>query len=117
MRISEASERTGIPSRLLRYYEDQGLLTPGRNSSGYRDYSDEDLATAARIRQLLAAGLSTATIGSVLPCLADRDGLLTPVCSDLVAQLREERERIVESIDALAASRDALGRVIEAADA
>lgn len=117
MKISEASARTGIAARLLRYYEDQGLLRPGRNGSGYREYTEDDLAVAARIRQLLAAGLGTETIRTVLPCLEERDGRLTPVCDNLVAELREERQRIVESIDALAASRDALGRVIDAADA
>jgi len=114
MRISEASERTGIPARLLRYYEDQDLLRPERNSSGYRDYSENDLATARHIRQLLDAGLGTAAIGTVLPCLVERAGQLAPTCSDLVEELREEQARIISAIDALTASRDAIGKVIAA---
>ncbi|MGW0432833.1 MerR family transcriptional regulator [Micromonospora sp. NPDC003197] len=114
MRISEAARRTGIPARLLRYYEEQGLLHPQRNTSGYRDYSDDDLAAAKRIRQLLDAGLSTAIIGVVLPCLTERAGQLVPICSELVDDLRREQTRIVTAIDALAASRDAIGKVIAA---
>ncbi|MDN3460895.1 MerR family transcriptional regulator [Rhodococcus sp. APC 3903] len=88
MRISEAVERTGVSARLLRYYEEQGLLSPGRNASGYRDYSETDVEMARRIRQLLDAGLSTATIGTVLPCLTERAGQLAPICADLVEDLR-----------------------------
>lgn len=114
MRISGAAERTGIPARLLRYYEEQGLLHPERNISGYRDYTEADLAAAGRIRQLLDAGLSTATIGTVLPCLTERAGQLAPICSELVDELRHEQARIVTAIDALTASRDAIGKVIAA---
>ena len=67
MRISEAASRATVSSRLLRYYEEQGLLSPDRNISGYRDYTEEDLAVIARIRYLLDAGLSTDTIRTILP--------------------------------------------------
>lgn len=78
MRISQISERTGIPARLLRYYEEQGLLAPARNASGYRDYDDRDVEVARRVRLLLDAGLSTATIRTVAPCLIERAGRLAP---------------------------------------
>lgn len=114
MRISEAAQQSGIPARLLRYYEEQHLLTPARTTAGYRDYSEDDIAAARRIRQLLDAGLSTATIRDVLPCLADRDGQLAPICPELVEDLRREQQRIEGAIDALTASRDAISRVISA---
>ncbi|GAB3481948.1 MerR family transcriptional regulator [Nocardiopsis coralliicola] len=114
MRISEAAERTGIPTRLLRYYEEQQLLAPSRNASGYRDYTEADIAAARRIRRLLDAGLSTATIRTVLPCLDERSGRLTPVCANTISDLRREQDRIEASIDALTASRDAIKAVIAA---
>lgn len=114
MRISEAARRTGIPARLLRYYEEQGLLSPGRNTSGYRNYTEADIATAARIRQLLDAGLGTAAISTVLPCLTESAGQLIPTCPDLLDDLRHEQARIVAAIDALTASCEAIGRVIAA---
>ncbi|WP_416967898.1 MerR family transcriptional regulator [Streptomyces sp. 4F14] len=115
MRIGELSRRTGVHERLLRYYEEQGLLCPARRPSGYREYTDDDVDTVRRIRSLLAAGLSTSTIGAILPCLRDTPGGLVPTCSDLVADLHRERERIAGSIAELQASLGALERVIAAA--
>jgi DNA-binding transcriptional MerR regulator len=80
VRISEVVEHSGVPARLLRYYEEQGLLNPLRNPSGYRDYTDQDIELVRRIRHLLDAGLSTATIRTVLPCLTDQAGRLAPIC-------------------------------------
>ena len=114
MRISQISERTGIPARLLRYYEEQGLLAPARNASGYRDYDDRDVEVARRVRLLLDAGLSTATIRTVAPCLIERAGRLAPLRAEIIDDLKREQARIEASIMTLAASRDAIGAVIAA---
>jgi len=42
--IGELSCRTGVPARLLRYYEEQDLLHPERDSNGYRRYGAADVA-------------------------------------------------------------------------
>ncbi|TVT23543.1 MerR family transcriptional regulator [Amycolatopsis rhizosphaerae] len=115
MRIGELSRSSGVSPRLLRYYEEQGLLRPQRRPSGYREYLSTDVAVVRRIRGLLAAGLSTATIASVLPCIREDGERLVPTCPDLVAQLRRERERIDQAIDELTTSRQILDSVITAA--
>ncbi|SEG81747.1 DNA-binding transcriptional regulator, MerR family [Thermomonospora echinospora] len=117
MRIGEMVRRTGVSERLLRYYEEQGLLAPTRLSSGYRVYNDADVDTVRRIRTLLAAGLSTTTIAQVLPCVRDDGPNLAPVCPDLVATLRRERERIAHAIKNLQVSQDMLDAVIAAGPA
>ncbi|QFG20752.1 MerR family transcriptional regulator [Actinomadura sp. WMMB 499] len=114
MRIGEMVRRSGVSERLLRYYEQQGLLAPTRLPSGYRVYRDADVATVRRIRTLLAAGLSTATIARVLPCVRDDGPDVVPVCTDLVADLRRERERIARTIEDLRTSQDMLDTVIAA---
>ncbi|MFR9793395.1 MerR family transcriptional regulator [Streptomyces sp. MB22_4] len=114
MRIGEMVRRTGVGERLLRYYEERGLLAPERLPSGYRVYGERDVETVRRIRVLLAAGLTTDTIARVLPCVREEGERLVPVCPDLVAELRRERERISRAIDDLQASRGMLDRVIEA---
>src|SRR5918997_5505513 len=69
VRIGELSRRTGVSERLLRYYEEQDLLRPRRRPSGYREYDESAVVTVLHIRNLLAAGLSTATIADLLPCM------------------------------------------------
>lgn len=53
MKINEVEERVGITKRNIRYYEKEGLLSPGRNSeNGYRDYADEDVETLKKVKLL-----------------------------------------------------------------
>ncbi|WP_245607312.1 MerR family transcriptional regulator [Pseudonocardia spinosispora] len=114
LRIGELSRRSGVSQRLLRYYEEQGLLTPSRRPSGYREYPMSSVATVRRIRGLLAAGLSTSTIATVLPCIRDDGERLVPTCPGLVADLAREKARIDGAIADLTASRDVLAQVIAA---
>ena len=114
MRMGEFSRRTGVSQRLLRYYEEQGLLEPSRRPSGYREFEEEDVATVRGIRMLLGAGLSTATIAELMPCMVDDGQILAPACSGMLPDLNRERERINEAVAGLLAARDALDAVIAA---
>src|SRR5271157_4910511 len=58
MKIAEVSEKFGISSDTLRYYERIGLIWPvNRNSSGIRDYSEIDLRRVDFIKCMRSAGL------------------------------------------------------------
>jgi DNA-binding transcriptional MerR regulator len=115
MRIGELSRRTGVSQRLLRYYEEQGLLTPARLPSGYRVYADSDVLRVSHVRTLLAAGLSTETIADVLPCMGvEGERLIASVCQELVDELMVERDRISRSIRALQDAQSALDTIISA---
>lgn len=53
MKINEVEERVGITKRNIRFYEKEGLLTPGRDSdNGYRDYTERDVEELKRIKLL-----------------------------------------------------------------
>jgi DNA-binding transcriptional MerR regulator len=97
---------------MLRYYEQQGLLEPVRRPSGYREYPESAVGTVRRIRALQAAGLPIATIATVLPCVRDDGERLVPTCANLIAELRQERERLDRAIGDLTTSRDLLDVVI-----
>lgn len=101
MRIKELSERTGVPARLLRYYEEQGLLSPRRQENGYRDYDEPLVARVEQIRSLLNAGMTTEIIRAVLPCLAEAASSQYPA-PDFVNRVREERDRMAARLDNLA---------------
>jgi len=53
MRINEVEQAVGITKKNIRFYEQEGLLTPSRNlSNGYRDYSQADIDTLRQIKLL-----------------------------------------------------------------
>lgn len=57
MTIGEFSGRTGISAYTLRYYEQKGLIRVARDSSGRRDYSEEDVEWARFIKRLKDTGM------------------------------------------------------------
>jgi len=116
MRIGDLAHETGVSRRLLRYYEEQGLLTPVRSVNGYREYAEADIATVRQIRAMLAAGLPTAVIARVLHCVGGDDELLVPYgCPTLIEDLRRERGRITETISQLQSSQAMLDAILDAA--
>ena len=53
MKINEVEQLVGISKRNIRFYEKEGLLSPGRNAdNGYRDYGEEDVETLRKIKLL-----------------------------------------------------------------
>jgi DNA-binding transcriptional MerR regulator len=116
MFIGELSRQSGVSTRGLRYYEEQGLLHPLRRASGYREFDASDVDTVRRIRVLLAAGLSTDLIREVLPCMADEGTILAPTCEEMAQDLKRERERMSRSIEELKAAHAMLDSIIHAGE-
>ena len=116
MKIGELAERSGVAPRLLRYYEEQGLLRPGRGENGYRDYPEAAVDRVAQIRGLIDAGLPTAIIRDMLPCL-DGPRALHPqsVDAEMAARLRAERDRMDSRIGCLTRNREAIDAYLAAA--
>ncbi|MGG5342583.1 MerR family transcriptional regulator [Enterococcus sp. AZ192] len=52
MKISELSKLTGVKKETIRYYESIGLLTPDRNTNGYRKYTEQELKDLSFILKL-----------------------------------------------------------------
>jgi DNA-binding transcriptional MerR regulator len=113
--IGELSRRTGVGAHLLRYYEAQGLLEPGRGTNGYREYTEDAVLVVIQIRALLEAGLSTEDIGYLLPCATGVGPDLEP-CAALVDMLRDRLREINGRIDTLTQSRQALLRYLHATE-
>jgi DNA-binding transcriptional MerR regulator len=115
MRIGALARETGVSGRLLRYYEEQGLLRPVRLANGYREYTESDITTVSHIRTLLAAGLPTVVIAQVLPCVHDDGQRLIPSpCPGMINHLKREHARIAATITQLAAAQQALDNLLAA---
>ena len=107
MKIGELSRRTGVSVRMLRYYEAEGLFTPQRTGSGYRDYGPAEEETVRRIKMLGAAGMTLETIRQLLPCVKNNDPEFTP-CNNLRRLLAQQVGLIDERIETLSQSRTIL---------
>ncbi|MFI1352365.1 MerR family transcriptional regulator [Streptomyces sp. NPDC020898] len=116
MLIGELSRRTGVVARLLRYYEEQGLLSPDRDSSGYRVYAPDAPHVVARIRGMLAAGLTTDAIREMLPCATDTGPGIDP-CPDVLRTMAAHLERMDADIAGLRSRRAALAELRDATEA
>ena len=58
MKINEVEALVGITKKNIRFYEEQGLLSPKRNAeNSYREYGDEEVQTLLRIKLLRKLGI------------------------------------------------------------
>lgn len=112
MQIGEIAARSGISVRMLRYYETEGLLTPARGKSGYRDYSEADLEEACRIRQLADAGLTIEAMHDLLPCVISPEPRFHP-CDNLRARLAGEIEKLDRKLSDIKRSRELISGYLE----
>jgi DNA-binding transcriptional MerR regulator len=115
VRIGELAALTNVPARLLRYYEEQGLLAPDRAANGYRDYAEHLIGRVEQIRGLLEAGVPTRIIKQMLPCLDSPCTIhITDADADLIANLERERDRMTARIDCLTKNRDSIDAYLTA---
>ena len=67
MNIGQAAKASGVSAKMIRYYEQTGLIPAAdRKDSGYRDYSDTDVHMLRFIRRARDLGFSVAEIGDLL---------------------------------------------------
>lgn len=105
MRIGELAEASGVSPRSLRYYESQGLIGSERTSGGWRDFDASMIERVVMIQHLFAAGLRSATIYEILPCLeaplAERTGVMELLLAQEVDRLEAKRRDIDRELDTL----------------
>lgn len=73
MNIGQAAERSGLPTKTIRYYEDIGLLKPARRANGFRDYGDKDIHELRFIARARGLGFSVEECRHLLELYRDKD--------------------------------------------
>lgn len=114
MRIGELATRTGVTTRLIRYYEQQDLLEADRAANGYRTYTEAHVERVSRVAGLVQAGIPTRLVKILLDAedAAERED---PTCPREVAQqLATELVGVQARIDCLTRSRDSIRRFLTA---
>ena len=90
--IGEVAARFDLATHVLRYWEDEGLLAPRRDVSGYRRYGPDEVVRIAVILRNQVAGMTLEQIAALLD--ADRPGRRAVLEAHLRAL--DERERELE---------------------
>jgi DNA-binding transcriptional MerR regulator len=114
MTIGALSRRTSVPVKVLREYEDLGLIyTVGRSAGNYRLFDEEALWCVGVVGGLRALGLTLAEIQALATAYLARTGEpMGPRLADILQAVRErtaarvaELNRLLERIDQFTASR------------
>ena len=95
MKINELEDLLGVSKATIRYYEDQGLVTPQRSENGYREYSDEDVQLFQKIIVLRKLGLSMTELRDLIDGKAELDDVL----SYNIEKLRTRQDEIASAIE------------------
>ncbi len=109
VKIGDVAKAIGAQPRMLRYYEQQGLIAASRSMNGYRDYSEEQIEHARHVRALVEAGLSSRMIKIVLDIESPETQDHTAASHRTLAEELAQELRVVENrIVCLEKSRDAV---------
>jgi Cu(I)-responsive transcriptional regulator len=97
LNIGQASERAGVSTKMIRYYEEIGLIPPTeRTESGYRTYGDKEIHTLRFIRRARDLGFSIEEIGDLLALWKDRSRRSADVKRLALKHVEDLRARIAE---------------------
>jgi MerR family copper efflux transcriptional regulator len=109
MNIGQAARRSGLSTKMIRYYESIGLLKPAtRSDSGYRLYQPEDLHSLAFIKRSRDLGFSLEEVGKLLRLWQDRQR----ASADVKALAMQHIDELNRRIEELVSLRDTLGDLV-----
>src|SRR5690625_2660418 len=99
--VSEVEERTGVPASSLRQWERRyGFPMPERAASGYRYYSEGDVAAIVRMRELIAEGVAPSRAAVMV-----KEAGSAPAGARPAADLADELADALSGLDAEGAER------------
>ncbi|WP_433801865.1 methyltransferase [Actinomycetospora sp. CA-084318] len=99
--VGELAAASGLSVRVLRHWDEVGIVRPGRTPSGHRRYGSPEITRLYRALALRRTGLGLEAIGRALD---EQTPDPTAVLEDHLAQLETEIERSVRLRDRLRAA-------------
>lgn len=108
MNIGDASKRAGLPPKTIRYYEDIGLVTPLRDTNGYRSFRSSDMHKLAFLGRARALGFTIEDCRNLLALWDDQ----ARASADVRAIAKQHLAKIESKIADLQAIRDTLTHLV-----
>jgi len=96
MNIGDAAERSGLPAKTIRYYEDIGLIRPARDRNGYRAFEENDVHKLAFLGRARSLGFTVEECRALLALYEDRERASADVKSIAAEHLNHIDEKIAE---------------------
>jgi len=73
MKIGEVAHASGVSAKMIRYYEETGLIPPaGRTASGYRTYGPKEVQVLRFVRRARDLGFPMGKVADLLALWRDR---------------------------------------------
>lgn len=110
MNIGDVAERTGLPAKTIRYYEDIGLVAPDRLANGYRDFTEAHVHKLGFLARARSLGFSIEDCRDLLALWEDRER----ASGDVRRIAQGHLARIEEKIAELEGMRDTLAQLVRA---
>lgn len=112
MNIGSVAIKSGLPAKTIRYYEDIGLIKPGRDANGYRAFMETDLHKLTFLGRARSLGFSIQECRALMALYADQSRASADVkaiarghldqIGDKIRELEEMRVTLSELVDACA---------------
>ncbi|SIP94567.1 transcriptional regulator, MerR family [Rhizobium sp. RU35A] len=97
MNIGQAAEASGVSAKMIRYYEQIGLIRPSaRSDNNYRVYGDDEVHVLRFIRRARSLGFSLEETERLLALWQDRSRESASVKAVAVQHIADLKRRIAE---------------------
>ena len=110
MMVGEAAQRSGLPTKTVRYYEEIGLVVAKREDNGYRVYDEADIHKLRFLQRARGLGFTIEECRNLLSLYEDK----RRASSDVKALARARIEEIDRKVEELHSLRDTLARLVDA---
>lgn len=110
MNIGEVAERSGLPAKTIRYYEDIGLIAPERGPNGYRRFGPTEAHKLRFLARARSLGFSIEECRELMALYGDRGR----ASADVKRLAKGHLARIEAKIAELESLRGALSELVSA---